>query len=51
MRFSAGRSWTPGASFIQIRPPPAPQQKLLARFRGISTSVTPRAASTRRGAS
>ena len=36
------------SSFIQIRPPPAPQQNELSRFRGISTSSSPSAASSSR---
>ena len=50
IRFSDGRSM-PGVSGIQMRPPPAPQQKLLSRLRGISTSVQPSSSMIARGLS
>ena len=39
------------SSFIQMRPPPAPQQNELSRLRGISTSSQPSSSSTCLGAS
>ena len=52
IRFSLGR-WASSrfSSFIQMRPPPAPQQNELSRLRGISTSSQPMRRSTSRGGS
>ena len=47
---SLGRSVNAESS-IQMRPPPAPQQKEFSRLRGISTSSMPHALITSRGAS
>jgi hypothetical protein len=49
MRCSDGRSRRLESS-IQIRPPPAPQQNVFDRLRGISTSQAPIAPRTSRGA-